>query len=125
MCPKKGALDNTKLINQAKEAKALNKKAILSYPQFLELFDSLSVRVQQIDTMKGLDYVIKKIFSNFCVTGKEVTAHELAEPYKGFIAQGFVSNGRGARTRTADLLVPNQAPYQLGHTPYAMRTINQ
>ncbi len=31
---------------------------------------------------------------------------------------------RGARTRTADLLVPNQARYQLRHTPVTYRTIS-
>jgi hypothetical protein len=48
--------------------------------------------------MKGRDYMIRKIFSNFSVTGKTVTKYELTEPYKTFIAKGFVTHGRPVMT---------------------------
>ena len=113
----KKLIENAKAIKEIKEAKNTNKKAILTYSEFLELFDSLPVRFQKEKTMKGRDYMIRKIFSNFSVTGKNVKGYELTEPYRTFIAKGFVTHGRDAEIRTRGLTHPKGARYQAAPRP--------
>ena len=113
----KKLIENAKAIKEIKEAKNTNKKAILTYSEFLELFDSLPVRFQKEKTMKGRDYLIRKIFSNFSVTGKNVKGYELTEPYRTFIAKGFVTHGRDAEIRTRGLTHPKGARYQAAPRP--------
>ena len=46
----------------------------------------------------------------------QLTVPSLATNSKSTFPRAII--GRGGRTRTGDLHVPNVAPYQLGHTPY-------
>ena len=81
-------------INQAKE---LNKKAILTYSEFLELIDSLPDIIRKTKDLKQLDFYIKKIFSNFTVHEKIISKFELNSPFKEFSENGLLSMVGDAR----------------------------
>jgi len=88
---------NQEELSKAKKQLKNADKVIWNYENFLELFDSLSVRVAKISSLEQLDSVIKKIFLNFSVTGKgekgEVTHYSLNSPFKEFVDKGFVLDG--------------------------------
>lgn len=74
--------------------------------------------------MAQLNAVIKFFFSNFTIrqygTGKKQgweIDYKLKEPWEGFLQSNDFVRGRGERTQTFDLAVPNRARYQLRHTP--------
>lgn len=93
-----------------------SKDAILSYDEYLELFKFISVELPKTQNYELLDNVLRIFFSNYTIkrfgTGKqqryEIT-HKLNEPWDGFIKSGDFDHGRGERTRTFDLTVPNRA----------------
>lgn len=93
-----------------------SKDAILSYDEYLELFNFISVELPKTQNIELLDNVLGIFFSNYTIkrtgTGKqqryEIT-HKLNEPWDGFIKTGDFEHGRGERTRTSDLTVPNRA----------------
>lgn len=71
-------------INELKDA---NSKAQLTYNEFVELFENLPDRIRHTSDMRQKDRYIKKLFTNFVVTGKEVTDFELAIPFKDFLPE--------------------------------------
>ena len=93
-----------------------NETTILSYDEYLELFKFISVELPKTQNHELLDNVLRIFFSNYTIkrtgTGKqqryEIT-HKLNEPWDGFIKSGDFDHGRGGRTRTGDLCVPNAA----------------
>ena len=104
--------------------KAGLKDALPTYKKYLELFGGLSVELQKTDDMALLDQILRKFFSNFTVkqygVGKQQRweiDYKLNEPYEGFVNSNDFDCGRGERTQTFDLSVPNRARYQLRHTP--------
>lgn len=111
-------------LEQEKEEKASAKRAIFSFEEYLKLFQNIGVILEEMDDMAQLDAVIQKFFSNFTikVTGKgkqqeyDIT-YKLKEPWQGFLSDDNFVHGRGERTQTFDLSVPNRARYQLRHTP--------
>ena len=71
-----------------------------------------------------LDDVVRIFFSNFYVKvygrgkGQRYDIdYKLKEPWQGFLSDDNFVHGRGERTQTFDLSVPNRARYQLRHTP--------
>ncbi len=100
------------------------KDVILTYQQYLELFSSISVKLCQTHDLATIDQVLKKFFSNFTVKqygkgkqqGRDID-YKLKEPRQGFLENDNFVRGRGERTQTFDLSVPNRARYQLRHTP--------
>lgn len=89
---------------------------VLEFSKFIELFVMLPVSIKKTTRMAVLDDTIKFFFSNFIVkdNGKvskqryEIT-YKLKEPWDGFLKHEKVLDGRGERTRTFDLTVPNRA----------------
>lgn len=79
-----------------------SKDAILSYDEYLELFNFISVELPKTQNIELLDNVLKIFFSNYTVkrtgTGKqqrcEIT-HKLNEPWDGFVKSGNFDRGRG------------------------------
>ena len=94
-----------------------NKKdATLTYQQYLELFGSISVKLRETHDISVIDQVLRKFFSNFVVKqygkGKQQRwdiDYKLKEPWQGFLENNNFDHGRGERTRTFDLTVPNRA----------------
>lgn len=103
-------------LEKAKRQKADIKESILTYKEYLELFDSVSDKLRKTTDMALIDGVLRIFFSNFTVKqygkGKEQRCeitHKLKEPWEGFLNDDDFSCGRGERTRTFDLTVPNRA----------------
>lgn len=64
-------------------------KAIKGYDNFIELFQNLAVETRKLTVMSDIDFVMRKVFMNFEVTGKKITKitqnspfRELCEPTK-------------------------------------------
>lgn len=97
-----------KKLKEFKEIKAKAQQLILSYDQFVELMKGFGLRLRNEKVLEKKDYLIKKMFSNFTVKDKKVASYSLNSPFKEFEEEAKILNGRGYRTRTCDLLVPNQ-----------------
>lgn len=77
------------------------RQAKLTYKQYLELFESLSVKLRKSTDMAYLDKVLGIFFSNYTIkaSGKgkqqryEIT-HKLNEPWDGFVKSGNFDRGR-------------------------------
>lgn len=68
------------------------KESVVTYNEYLELFQNISVKLRKTDDMKLLDQVLRKFFSNFTVTqsgsGKQQrrdVVHTLKEPWLGLL----------------------------------------
>lgn len=101
------------------EKKALS-GALLTYEKYLELFDNISVVLKKKGQIELLDSVFSKVFSKLQLEGEyvapknkvtrwKIKEYALREPYLSFIKNDNFVDGRGERTRTSGLLVPNQA----------------
>ncbi len=90
--------DHAKLVNTRKQLGS----AIITYKQYLELFENIGVILPKTHDMQVLDELLRKFFSNFTVkltgVGKkqrsEVT-HKLNEPWNGFVESNEFVIGRG------------------------------
>jgi len=78
-----------------KKEMELNKKAILSYSQFLELFSELPVRIRKTKVLRELDFMIRKIFLNFTIKDKIVASYQLNQPIDRFIKEAKIPSSRG------------------------------
>ncbi len=93
--------DLTKLVNTRKRLK----QSIMTYSQYLELFDSIGVNLRNTHDMQVVDETVRKFFLNFTIKdlgkGKkqryEIT-HELKKPWAGFVKTDNFVRGRGDRT---------------------------
>jgi DNA invertase Pin-like site-specific DNA recombinase len=104
------------------------KTAIPTYEKYLELFDNVASLLRRTRSITQMDRILRKFYSNLTLEGQifgpkqvnsrwEVVSVKLKEPYAGFLQTGNFERGRGERTQTFDLSVPNRARYQLRHTP--------
>ncbi len=57
------------------------KGTLLTYEEFLELFDNMSVILAKTTKMKDLDILLRKVFLNFTVNKKNVEEYTLNEPF--------------------------------------------
>ena len=78
-----------------KKEMELNKKAILSYSQFLELFSELPVRIRKTKVLRELDFMIRKIFLNFTIKDKIVASYQLNQPFDRLIKETKIPASRG------------------------------
>lgn len=79
----------------------------------------LEIRFGKLEShvSRGKNYICQMIFLNFVVDTEKVVDYQMREPFATLLKTRNVLNGRGERTRTFDLTVPNRARYQLRHTP--------
>ena len=111
-------------LEKLKVERASIKGSVFTYEKYLELFKNISVILEEMHDMKAMDQVLREFFSNFTITdqgrGSEQrykVSYYLNEPWLGFVKSDEFVHGRGERTQTFDLSVPNRARYQLRHTP--------
>lgn len=112
-----------KLMNDRTSLKVAHK----SYPEYLELFEKVAILQRSPISIQALDRIGRIFFSNLIVhaieqdkkQGYEIE-YKLKEPFAGFLKSNDFVCGRGERTRTFDLTVPNRARYQLRHTPMVL-----
>lgn len=80
------------------------------------LFKFLYTEIRLFQPKKE-DAVYNEVVSNLRVGDDSVSVIKLNRPYDLLVDLDEVSVGRGERTQTFDLSVPNRARYQLRHTP--------
>lgn len=81
-------------IEKVNEAKKKGSKVVLTYKEFVELFNDLPVILRKTKSMEGKDQIIRKIFSNFVLKNKKVASYQLNQPFKDFIEKGFFVSSR-------------------------------
>ena len=86
-------------IKKAQKIAEANKLTPLTYEKFLELMGEMPKTLASIKKMKELDYIIKKVFSNFSVRGKKGEVATLNKPFDELYAKNVQNSGPG-RTRT-------------------------
>lgn len=69
-------------IAKLKTAKENAKSSILSFQEFIELFQNLAERIEKIHNMADKDKLIRFIFSNFTVHGRKVTNSTQNSPFR-------------------------------------------
>ncbi len=82
------------LIVEIEVARKGGKAAIQSFAQFIELFQNLAERIKKIGTMSDLDYMMRKVFTNFVVEGQKVTKITQNSPFRelcGSLDSGLVA----------------------------------
>jgi site-specific DNA recombinase len=100
--------DLKKKINELRAVEADPEQETLTIEQFLNLSKNASSKVKAADEV-GKDHICRLIFLNLVVDEEKVLSHHLKEPFKTALESKIVLNGRGDRTRTYDLTVPNRA----------------
>ncbi|MEN9413002.1 MAG: hypothetical protein RLZZ342_89 [Candidatus Parcubacteria bacterium] len=75
------------------------KTAILNYEKFLELMEKLPKTIGSIKNMAELDFVIRKVFSNFTVHTKSVENITLSTPFDALCDPKVATSGQ-RETRT-------------------------
>lgn len=76
-----------------KQIKLQGNKAILTYSDFVELFNNLPDILRKTKTMETKDQIIRKIFSNFSLKDKKMASFQLNQPFKDFFEKGFIVSG--------------------------------
>ena len=72
-------------IEKLEKAMVAEKAAGVLMPEFLEFMDKVAHIIASTDAMPELDFCIKKLFSNFSVSRKNVENATLCEPFVGLI----------------------------------------
>jgi site-specific DNA recombinase len=57
-------------------------EAIVSFEEFHELFQNIANYIQKIDSMKDLDYIMRKLFMNFYIQDKKVAKITQNSPFR-------------------------------------------
>lgn len=83
-----------KKIIDCKEVINGGKSKIVEYENFLEIMEKLPKHIKNFKNMSDLDYVIKKIFSNFTVKDKKVIESTLNEPFDRLQVKDVSLGGR-------------------------------
>ena len=78
-----------KELKKVRTEKEKSKDAILTYSKFLELFGNLPLRMRETKNIGDLDFIIRKLFSNFTVKHKKVASFTLNQPFKDFEDKGY------------------------------------
>ncbi len=82
-------------VKRAESSVKKGKAAILNYEKFLELMEKLPKIMGSIENMDELDFIIRKVFSNFSVRGKNVEKSTLSTPFNTLYDLKVSKGGRG------------------------------
>lgn len=82
-------------IEKAEVQTNTQKTAILTYEEFLELMDKMPKILGSMTNMQEMDFLIRKIFSNFTIEGKNVTKSTLSAPFDALYALNLSNGGHG------------------------------
>jgi site-specific DNA recombinase len=88
-------VDLTTDISRLEKKISAEKGTVLTYENFIELFDKMALDIAKDQPMARLDAMLKKVFLNFTVNKKLVVGYTLNEPFASFerLETGKVSNG--------------------------------
>lgn len=87
-------------IEQKKKLVEQGKTSLLTYQQFIELMDNMGKNLRSLRNLKDIDFVMRKIFLNFTVSGKNIANATLSAPFEELYKLN-VSKGGRKRTRTS------------------------
>lgn len=126
----KGKIEHhEQLIKNAEQAIEANqnrlkelKTALPKEEEFYELTNLHLLDLLQTDNIMKLDAICNELVSNLRANNDFISVIKLNPPYNLLVDLGEISSGRGERTQTFDLPVPNRARYQLRHTPMVFYT---
>ena len=93
------------------------KTALPTEKEFYELVNLHLLDLLQQDDIMTLDAICNELVTNLRAGNDSVSVIKLNPPYNLLVDLDKVSLGRGDRTWTYDLAVPNRARYQLRHAP--------
>ncbi len=89
------AKELTKKIEDLEKSLKSLRSTTLTYEEFLELMDKMAETIASIASMKDLDAIIKKVFSNFFVRGNSVEKSTLNEPFQALYELNVSKCGDG------------------------------
>ena len=104
-------------INKGKDELERLKTGLPTEQEFYELINSYLLTLLETTDLMEQDAVCNELVANLRVRNNAVPVIKLNPPYNLMVDLSKISTGRGERTRTFDLTVPNRARYQLRHTP--------
>ena len=90
--------DLQKKINEIKKAKEEGSKVVLTYKEFVELYDDLPAVIRKTKAIQDKDKIIRKLFLNFTLKDKKVASYQLNQPFESFYNMAVVSSSRGGET---------------------------
>ena len=73
------------------------RSAILTYKEFLELFDNMASLLAKDLKMKDLNTILQKVYLNFTVNKKSVVGYTLNEPFASLESVETLNVSDGAR----------------------------
>ncbi len=85
-------------LDKLKVEKEKHSKAIMSYEQFLELFNDLPDIISKTKSLKEKDYLLGKTYLNCVVKDKKVLSCQLNPPFNKFVKSGVLTSSRIAET---------------------------
>lgn len=105
--------------NISKNEKELEllKTGLPTEKEFYELINSYLKTLLKTSDLVEQDAIYNELVLNLRAGDDAVSVIKLNPPYNLLVDLAKISTGRGERTRTFDLTVPNRARYQLRHTP--------
>lgn len=80
-------------IAKAEEVAHAHKNAVLTYEEFLELMDNMPKILGSMTNMQELDFIMRKIFSNFYISGKNIAKSTLCAPFDTLYAINIANSG--------------------------------
>ncbi len=83
-------------IDELKAIKNKNKTAIMTFSEYIELFDNLPKLMKKIKRMDDLDYILRKICLNFTIKDGKVSNFTINSPFREFMKQDVILTSRGA-----------------------------
>ncbi len=94
--------------------------ALPTEQEFYELTRSKVLDMLKTTDIMTLDTICSEFVTNLRAGNDFTSVIKLKPPYDNMVELGSVTTGRGERTQTFDLSVPNRARYQLRHTPMGL-----
>jgi hypothetical protein len=74
-------------------------KSPITFNEFTEIMDSITTKLNKVQSTTKLNAIISKVFSNFSIDGKNVVSYALNEPFDKLISDDF-SKCEPSRSRT-------------------------
>lgn len=102
------AKDSKKQVDDLQAEQSDPEQELLGIEQFLNLAKNAGSKVKAADEV-GKDHIARIIFLNLVVDDEKVVSYKMTKAFSKLEKAQDVLNGRGYRTRTCDLAVPNRA----------------
>ena len=80
-------------IQEITKLKNENSEVLFSYEKFLELFENLAQRLRKVKKMDELDFLLRKLFSNFIIKDKKIAYYKLKPPFEEVVEKQNILTG--------------------------------